>query len=134
MAHEIMTKKELLKQFKRFHADKNRGISMALFAEMCGMNAAYLDKVFIHETESLSETTQIRVSRTLEAHRKGQLRVMEKPLTRERHAEYRPRGEEKPRIVRAVTFTINNGKIGLQPRPVNRQDFSRPSLDELLGD
>lgn len=134
MAHDILTKSDLLKRFKRFHADKNRGISMNLFAEMCGISAIYLDKVFIHETEPITEVTQIRVSRAMLAHQKGQLRVMENPLSKKRYAEYRPKGEEKPRMAKAVSFVIENGKIGLQPRPINRQDFSRPDLDELIGD
>ena len=131
---KITTKAELRKMFKRFHADERRGISLALFADMCGITVGHLYQVFITETEPLTEVTQIRVSRALEAHRKGQLRVMENPLNRKRHAEYRPKGEEKPRIVKAVSFVVNNGKIGLQPRPVNRQDFSRLSLDEQIGD
>lgn len=131
---QIHTKAELRKMFKRFHADDKRGISLALFADMCGISLHHLYQVFIAETETLTETTQIRVSRALEAHRKGQLRVMENPLNRKRYAEYRPKGEEKPRMVKGVSFVVNNGKIGLQPRPVNRQDFSRPNLDEMIGD
>ena len=134
MAHDILTKSDLLKRFKRFHADKNRGISLALFADMCGITVGHLHQVFITETEPLTEVTQIRVSRAMLAHQKGQLRVMENPLSKKRYAEYRPKGEEKPRMAKAVSFVIENGKIGLQPRPINRQDFSRPDLDELIGD
>ena len=131
---KTLTNKDLMARYKRFHANQNRGISLPLFASLCGFSSRYLHSVFIEEEEPLTEPVQVRVSRAMLAHEKGQLRTMEDPLTKKRHAEYRPRGEEKPRIAKAISFTVSNGKIGLKPRPINRQDFSRPNLDDLLGD
>lgn len=131
---KILTKVELKKAYKRFAADEKRGISLKLFADMCGVSFERLNEVLIHDKDTMSQMIQIRVSRTLEAHRKGQLRVMENPNNKTRRVEFRPKGEEKPRLMRAISFGLSNGKITIQPGVVNRQDFTRPDLDDLLGE
>jgi hypothetical protein len=131
---KALLKSDLRRRMKRFFEDERRGISIDLFADLCGVHPRNLRKIFIEETETLTENVQIRVSRALMAHQRGQLRVMEDPISKKRHSEYRPRGEEKPRMVKAITFKIAGGAIKLSPGVVNRQDYSRPDLDELLGD
>ncbi len=119
---------------ERFFDDKDRGISIKNFADIAGYTEDYLRKIFVQRTEELSSTAQIRISRALVSWRRGEIRVMETPITRKRYAEYRPKGEAKTRINRKVSFEIKDGAIRLQPGPVNRMDYSQAGLDELLGD
>lgn len=129
-----ISKIDLRRQMERFFDDKDRGISIKNFADIAGYTEDYLRKIFVQRTEELSSTAQIRISRALVSWRRGEIRVMETPITRKRYAEYRPKGEAKTRINRKVSFEIKDGAIRLQPGPVNRMDYSQAGLDELLGD
>ena len=53
-----LSKFELKRQIKRFHADKNRGISINLFCELAGMSMAHFLDVFIRDKEPLTEVVQ----------------------------------------------------------------------------
>jgi hypothetical protein len=129
-----LSKIELMKQIDRFIEDKNRGISIDHFAQMAGYATRYFISVFQEKETPLSENMQLRVSRALQAWKRGEIRVMIRPETNTRFVEYRPRGETKQKIQHKISFDIRNGAIRLQPGPVNRMDYSKPGLDELIGD
>ena len=44
MSQTVIPKKQLLVEIKRFFKDKDRGISIALFAELCGVDKVHLDR------------------------------------------------------------------------------------------
>ena len=73
---KVLSKKELMRQMKRFVADKDRGISVALFAKLCGLTPDKMWTIFITETEPLSEYTQLRVNKAFAEWREGNVRVM----------------------------------------------------------
>ena len=72
-----LTKQELKRQVKAFLKDPDRGISHALFAEVCGIHSVTLLDVFLYETVPLSENVQIRVNRAYDAWKRGEVRVMQ---------------------------------------------------------
>ena len=49
-----LSKTELKRQIKRFLSDKDRGISVQMFAELSGISKATLLDVFHYETEPMS--------------------------------------------------------------------------------
>jgi len=51
-------KEELKRQMARFIADKERGISIALFCELAGINKSHFLDVFQYQSEPLTETIQ----------------------------------------------------------------------------
>jgi hypothetical protein len=52
---DVIPKKELIRMIKAFMADKNRGIPLELFAELCGVDKTTLYNVFDHEKYPLTE-------------------------------------------------------------------------------
>ena len=127
--HKIRTKVQLLREMLRFMRDKKRGISLRLFAQMCGYSERHMRDVFWFHAAPLTETMQIRVSRVLDEYIAGNIRVMEK-YTGERYAEYRT--EPKPVARREYALTLKDGKIGLKVGLKQRGDYTTPHLDELI--
>ena len=52
---------------ERFIADANRGISLNLFCELCGLTVPTLKNIFVHGTSDLGEVYQIRISKVLQS-------------------------------------------------------------------
>jgi len=125
----VIPKKQLLELIERFCADKDRGISVMLFAELSGVSLKHFKDVFIDRTEPLTETIQRRVSKAYEEWRDGNVRVMQN-RDRTRFVEYRK--EPKPLLRRDNRLIVENGRIVLKPGIVNRSDYNRPTLGQQL--
>jgi hypothetical protein len=115
-------KAELLDIMDRFIADKERGISMALFAEMCGLNKDFLLDVFKRKTEPLTERTQIRVSRAYHNYKDGYVRIMQN-RDRSKFVEYRREPERV--VVRSQKIALVDGKLQIRLGLRNPRDYSR---------
>jgi len=115
-------KSELLDIMDRFIADKERGISMALFAEMCGINKDFLLDVFQRKTEPLSERTQIRVSRAYHNYKDGYVRIMQN-RDRSKFVEYRREPERV--VVRSQKIALVDGRLQVKVGLRNPRDYSR---------
>ena len=115
-------KSELLDIMDRFIADKERGISIALFAEMCGINKDFLLDVFQRKTEPLSERTQIRVSRAYHNYKDGYVRIMQN-RDRSKFVEYRREPERV--VVRSQKIALVDGRLQVKVGLRNPRDYSR---------
>jgi len=67
-----LPKTELKRQIKRFLLDKDRGISIPLFADLCGLSTAHIRDVFLEECEPLTEMVQMRVNKAYREWKAGQ--------------------------------------------------------------
>ena len=114
---------------KRFLKDEKRGISLDLFAELCGISTRYLRTLFVYELQPVPEHIQIRVSRVLDSYIAGEIRVMQK-YNGQRYVEYRK--EPKPMAKREYALTLKGGEIKLNIGLQAKGDYTRPDLDELL--
>ena len=113
---------------KRFVADKDRGISVALFAQLCGLTPDRIWTVFITETEPLSEYTQLRVNKALSEWRQGRVRVM-----RDGHKKYVDyRKQEIPPLMPSTKLSLTPDGIKIKVGMVNRHDYSELDLNEAL--
>ncbi len=124
-----MTKKELFRQIKRFLLDQNRGISVKLFADVCGLHEDSLENVFLKEVYPMTEYIQIRVSKGYNAWRNGEIAVMQN-RDKSRFVEYRK--EAKPRLSRGLGVQFVNGEVKLKIGLKNRYDYSELDIDEQL--
>ena len=131
MQTETLTKVELKRQVKRFLQDPNRGISLELFAELCGCSKDTLQNVFVKETDLLSEYIQRRVSKGYQAWRRGEVAIM-KNRDNTRFVQYRK--EPKPALKRSMGLQLEGGQIKIKVGIANKFDYSQPSLKEQLGD
>ena len=122
-------KRELLRVIKRFAKDQNRGISIKLFAELCGVDKDHLLDVFFYRVKPLTEYMQIRVSKGYNSWLKGEVAVMQN-RDKTRFVEYRR--EPKPRLARTTGLHLVNGEIKIKVGVSNRGDYSGQTLDEAL--
>jgi hypothetical protein len=125
----VYPKSELKRIIKRFFQDKNRGISIKLFAELAGVSHLYLRDVFLYETEPLSETVQRRVDKAYKAWANGEVAIMQNQ-DRTRFVQYRK--EAKPVMQKTTGIELVNGqfKVSLGVKP--KYDYSGLTLDEQL--
>ena len=123
-----LSKAELKKQVKRFLEDKDRGISISLFAELAGMSKSMLVAVFLQEKEPLSEFFQRRVNKAYNDWKAGKVKVMR--LGNRKWVEYRR--EPLNPIFKSTKLVLTNEGFKLHVGPVNRHDYSKPSLDEQM--
>ena len=113
---------------KRFHEDKDRGISIQDFCNLAGIGIATFKDVFVYEKEPLSEYIQLRVNKAYAAWKEGIVKVMRK--NRHHYVEYRR--EPLPPLIPTTALQVTPQGIKLRVGLVNRHDYSKPSLDEQL--
>jgi len=126
---KALSKSELLKQMKRFVADKDRGISIPLFCDLAGMSTAHFRDVFVDEKHPLTETVQRRVNKAYIHWKLGMVRVM-KRNDNTRYVDYRR--EAKPAIMPTMGLKLTSDGIKLRVGMVNRHDYSETDLNEAL--
>ena len=125
----VIPRHDLKRIIKRFLADKNRGISIPLFAELCGVSNAILRSVFIREEEPLTEYIQRRVSKGYQTWLRGDVAVM---MNRDQTRFVQYRKESKPRMARSMALAVENGQIRLKIGIKNKADYSNLDIDEQL--
>ena len=125
---DVIPKKELLRAVKALMADKNRGITQDLFAELCGVDKRTIQYVFMEEKYPMTELVQRRVSKGYDAWRNGEIAVMER--YGKKWIEWRK--TPKMRMVRGYGLTVKDGQIKLDIGIKNRLDYSGYSLDDKL--
>jgi len=125
----VIPRQDLKRTIKRFLSDKNRGISIPLFAELCGVSVAILRLVFIKEEEPLTEYVQRRVSKGYQSWLRGEVAVM---MNRDQTRFVQYRKESKPRMARSMGLQVENGQIKLKIGLKNKADYSNLDIDEQL--
>lgn len=109
--------------------DPNRGISIKLFADLCGVSETMMKDVFLENVCPLSEYIQRRVSKGYRDYVKGNVAVY-KNRDNTRFVDYRR--VPKPRIARSMGLDVVNGEIRLKIGIRNRSDYSDRTIDEKL--
>jgi hypothetical protein len=125
----VIPRQDLKRTIKRFLSDKNRGISIPLFAELCGVSVAILRLVFLKEEEPLTEYVQRRVSKGYQSWLRGEVAVM---MNRDQTRFVQYRKESKPRMARSMGLQVENGQIKLKIGLKNKADYSNLDIDEQL--
>jgi hypothetical protein len=122
-------KMELKRIMKRFLKDKNRGISVKLFAELAGVSEVHIRDVFLDESEPLTEYMQRRVSKAYIEWVNGEVSIMQN-RDNTRFVQYRK--EAKPDMAKTTGLHLVNGEIKIKVGITNRSDYSVLTLDEQL--
>lgn len=127
----ILSKAELYRQVRRFLLDKDRGISIKIFAEACGLSEDILKMVFLTGERPLTENVQRRVNMAYANWKGGYLRTM-KRRNNTTFADYRKRPEVP--ILPSNRVVFRNGKFSLVTGLKNRHDYSEETLKEQLDE
>jgi len=122
-------KMELKRIIKRFLQDKDRGISIHLFADLAGVSEAHIRDVFLDESEPLTEYMQRRISKAYKEWVNGEVAIMQNRNT-SRFVQYRK--EPKPVLKKTTGLHLVNGEIKIKVGITNRSDYSVLTLDEQL--
>jgi len=125
-----LSKAELKRIMRRFLSDQNRGISIPLFSDLCGVSVSQLRDVFLRETEPLTEYVQRRVCKGYYEWKNGEVAIMQNRDT-SKFVQYRK--ESKPVFKRTTGLQVVNGKIKIKLGISNKYDYSGSTLDEQLG-
>ena len=122
-----LSRHELRVIMRRFIRDKNRGISLEKFSELCGINKRTLLDLFLYEDVRLTEFYQRRVSSAYEHWKNGEVKIMRRPDATQ-YVDYRKVPEPPIFPHMGVIKTPDGFKLSIGPR--NRHDYSYPTLDE----
>jgi hypothetical protein len=124
----VTARKDLLKHLRRFAEDKDRGISIALFSDLCGISQSLMVRI-IDGRLPMSEWAQRRISKALSEWKLGKVAVMQN-RDHSRYVEYRR--EDRP-VARKTCELRSNGKIIQLVVGVKlKGDYSQPGLAETL--
>ena len=126
----ILSKAEIYRQMERFWKDQDKTLSIAMFAELSGLSASLLKRVFQVKDTPMSEHTQIAVSRALERMTRGDV-VMVYDKGNKRRLNYRQ--EPRPRLSKSMSLTNDGGRIALKVGIKNKSDYSKPGFDEQFN-
>ena len=125
-----MTKAELFARMERYANDEKKVLSWHYLSELCGYSEKYLRDIFVDKNKPLTEPVQMRVSKALERMSNGDVTVV---YWKDKTRELRYNTQPKPRLIKGGKIVMKNGKVQLEMGPVNRGDYSMPTLQETLG-
>jgi len=122
-----LSKDQLKIEMKRFYLDKDRGISIKLFAELAGVNIEHFYDVFIYDKQPLTEYIQKRVNKAYREWKQGKVQVMRK-ITRETYVDYKK--EPVLPMRKHLGLKVENGQIVINLGVKNRHDYA--NFDNIL--
>ena len=108
-AKRSIPRAELKRIIKKFLKDKERGISIDLFADLCGLSTSIIKMVFIDETEPMT--------------------IM-KNRDNTKFVQYRK--QATPSLQRSTTLQVVGGQIKIKVGITNKYDYSINDLDDQL--
>lgn len=118
---------EIKKRLHNMRENRRRGYSMAAFAKLAGVDYRNMKKAFFEEKMPISETTQRRISKALQALENGEA-GMRMDIAGRMILDYHPPKEFGKTLKRGYTLELTNGRIGLSVKPVNKYDYTKPPL------
>jgi len=129
MQETVYSKKEVMRLVARIFSDPNPGITVNLFADLCGVSNTVIRDVFLRKTLPLSARLQYRASKAYHALRNGETIQKRFRFGRE---EIEFRKEPKPELRREtrLVFTPDGFKVHSAVR--NKYDYSILRLDEQM--
>jgi hypothetical protein len=117
-----LSREQLMQEMRAFLADRDRGISQELFAEICGISADLLRKVFVQQNMPMTEMTQRRVNRGYAMWKQGYVRVMRRP-DKKLYVEFRKKPE--PAFLPTTRLRVGPDGVKLELGFRNRRDYSQ---------
>jgi len=127
---EIKSKAEIYRQMDRFWKDTDKTLSIAMFAELCGLSETLLKRVFYVKDLAMSEHTQICVSRALDRMTRGDVMMV---FDRDRKRKLFHKPVPQPRMAKGMSLTVDGGRIGLKIGLKNKSDYSQPDFTEQMN-
>lgn len=125
----VLSKAEIYRRMERYLEEEDRVMSVRFLAELAGISERLIFGIFVGGTHTMSEESQVRMSRALERLERGDVTVM-RNRNNTKYLQYNK--VPKPRMVRGYGLKLDGGKITLNIAPKNRADFSKPNFREQM--
>jgi AraC-like DNA-binding protein len=126
---DVLNKAEIYRRMERYLEEEDRIVSVKFLAELAGLSERLIFGIFVGGTHTMSEETQVRMSRALERLERGDVTVM-RNRNRTKYLQYN--NTPKPRIVRGYGLQLDGGKISLKIGLKNKANFSNPTFKEQM--
>ena len=126
---DVMSKAEIYRRMERYLEEKDRIMSVKFLAELAGLSERLIFGIFVGGTHTMSEESQVRMSRALERLERGDVTVM-RNRNRTKYLQYNT--TPKPRVVRGYGLKLDGGKITLNIGLKNKADFSNRTFKEQM--
>ena len=126
---DVMSKAEIYRRMERYLEEEDRIMSVKFLAELAGLSERLIFGIFVGGTHTMSEETQVRMSRALERLERGDVTVM-RNRNQTKYLQYN--STPKPRVVRGYGLKLDAGKISLKIGLKNRADFSKRTFKEQM--
>ena len=129
MQDEDFSKRELMRLIDRVFDDPHPGISVNLFADLCGISSHYFRDVFLRKEVPLSASLQHRASKAYRALLRGET-VQKRFRLGRGEIEYRKGPKPALRRETRIVFTPDGFKVHSAVR--NKYDYRILRLDEQM--
>jgi AraC-like DNA-binding protein len=126
---DVLNKAEIYRRMERYLEEEDRIVSVKFLAELAGLSERLIFGIFVGGTHTMSEETQVRMSRALERLERGDVTVM-RNRNRTKYLQYN--NTPKPRIVRGYGLQLDGGKISLKIGLKNKANFSNLTFKEQM--
>lgn len=123
----VLSIAEIRLRLQNMRENRRRGYSMAAFAKLAGVDYRNMKKAFFEQKMPVSETTQRRISKALQALENGEA-GMRMDIAGRMILDYHPPKDFGKTMRRGYTLELSNGKISLSVKPVNKYDYTKPHL------
>ena len=127
--NEVLSKAEIYRRMERYLEEEDRIMSVKFLAELAGLSERLIFGIFVGGTHTMSEESQVRMSRALQRLERGDVTVM-RNRNRTKYLQYNQ--QPKPRVVRGYGLKLDGGKITLNIGLKNRADFSKRTFKEQM--
>jgi len=124
---KVLSIAEIRLRLQNMRLNRKRGYSMAAFAKLAGVDYRNMKKAFFEQKMPVSETTQRRISKALQALENGEA-GMRMDIAGRMILDYHPPKDFGKTLRRGYTLEMTNGKISLSIKPVNKYDYTKPHL------
>ena len=127
--NEVLSKAEIYRRMERYLEEEDRIMSVKFLAELAGLSERLIFGIFVGGTHTMSEESQVRMSRALQRLERGDVTVM-RNRNRTKYLQYNT--TPKPRVVRGYGLKLDGGKITLNIGLKNKADFSNRTFKEQM--
>ena len=129
MQEVVFSKKEVLRLVRRIFDDPHPGITVNLFADLCGVSTKLIRDVFFSQTQPMSARLQVRASKAYLALLNGETIQKRYRFGRE---EIEFRKEAKPTLRRETRLVFTSDGFKVHSAVRNKYDYSILRLDEQM--
>jgi hypothetical protein len=124
---DVLTIEAIKTRLQAMNRNRKRGFSMEMFAKFAGVDYRNLKKMALEECITMTALSQRKLSKALLALENGEA-GMRMDIAGRKKLDFHPPKEYKPYFKRGFNLKMTASGFGLDVKPVNKYDYSKPHL------